>query len=1001
MSNYNEINLINLDKDKVRFEIPNKLYSNQVNFGLTKDVLSGWDEKNNISWIDDLKYCDCISWNNKDDVRNSILPIKFEKIKYLMNIDGSKEEIPLIEDSNNVWSSSYYAVRRDTLGDHGDRAFDENFLKYFSYYFIYMGSLGTAAHHSSLYDGHHVRLCMKKSTYINWCMVRNPETSYLYKSTTGNPMYIIKKLKLIVGQKLPQFVAVNNIERTRTYKHLLNILNDTTLIAGAKDVSDKIKANQDNDAVSEEIMRDFFFILLKRAAGPVKFHMYLYEINPNLNVYNGNQSNLDSVGQMVRYLPIIQQPYQLTDRDTDIKRVVTPPYAVHVRDAHATMPTRYEIIFLKNFWLSNKKILLGKHFNYENPQHNLKAGCWGGYFSARKLNQDNLESIFSPREWINTFGRILCRLGQNFFASCSGNQLKLLYRNMTPTAQTFKNLILKQRVPGSKNLAKCPTMGKIQAENAGSEFYDNIVTHNYGVDELAMTYFCMDDKNKYWYERGSAKYLKLLGPLIQFVESSHGLKHSFLAAAPYLDLYSTLSKEDIANKQEENYYKEPATSTNIQKSLFPGITKSLIDIENLGGILDYKTCAKRCSRIKQYLELVNNLRILGNATHDAKQFDKEYSENFRKKLFLINWFSKHDIPGSNEGKAGLVGTEGDICNYIAYRQVMDSNIRDSKHPHSKIRETRLNDFGESYDDDGRLVEKGTPILNLLKRGKDITDGISYTIMKVFWELSMTHLVCNWLELVFPEDKCTDSVIHRKRQNVGNVISANYQFFKLNSDEWDFDKPIFIGAIFNNIIEKNTFNLYTREEEIKVNCNNISNKIRSIIPTIYWPLSSCDNSAHFGFKYLSSWENHLKRTALKVLKKKPSDLLIEEAIKNNIVDMGARYPLAIIKPINQLTTDDLNNYMNLRDNIKKFMLTKFSDTAHCPLHYLNDYLSDESLSSWDIHNPIKKQILNTENETNKKRLIANMNNTLEEYYYNTSYCDRVTIFKDQKCNVKSS
>ena len=84
-----------------------------------------------------------------------------------------------------------------------------------------------------------------------------------------------------------------------------------------------------------------------------------------------------------------------------------------------------------------------------------------------------------------------------------------------------------------------------------------------------------------------------------------------------------------------------------------------------------------------------------------------------------------------------------------------------------------------------------------------------------------------------------------------------------------------------------------------------------------------------------------------------------------------------------------------------MLTKFSDTAHCPLHYLNDYLSDESLSSWDIHNPIKKQILNTENETNKKRLIANMNNTLEEYYYNTSYCDRVTIFKDQKCNVKSS
>ena len=133
-----------------------------------------------------------------------------------------------------------------------------------------MGSLGTEAHHSSLYDGHH-KTMHEKSTYINWCMVRNPETSYLYKSTTGNPMYIIKKLKLIVGQKLPQFVAVNNIERTRTYKHLLNILNDTTLIAGAKDVSDKIKANRDNDAVSEEIMRDFFFILLKEQRDLLNF----------------------------------------------------------------------------------------------------------------------------------------------------------------------------------------------------------------------------------------------------------------------------------------------------------------------------------------------------------------------------------------------------------------------------------------------------------------------------------------------------------------------------------------------------------------------------------------------------------------------------------------------------------------------------------------------------------------------------------------------------------
>ena len=66
------------------------------------------------------------------------------------------------------------------------------------------------------------------------------------------------------------------------------------------------------------------------------------------------------------------------------------------------------------------------------------------------------------------------------------------------------------------------------------------------------------------------------------------------------------------------------------------MAKSLIDVDNLGGILDSKTCAKRCSRIKQYLELVNNLKILGEKeTANDTQFDTEYSENFRKK-FLKN-----------------------------------------------------------------------------------------------------------------------------------------------------------------------------------------------------------------------------------------------------------------------------------------------------------------------------------------------------------------------------
>ena len=203
---------------------------------------------------------------------------------------------------------------------------------------------------------------------------------------------------------------------------------------------------------------------------------------------------------------------------------VYPPTVLHIRDAHATAPTKFMIRWLDTMWMPGKRILAGYSPLYINVQHHMRVGLWAGLFSARRGHD---KSIFTPRQWINTYGRIFCRILKDFFTSCHSNELNLIIRNMEASPLVW-NSYLQTKASGQPDAitGNCPGLKKTLIER--NKFYlkthgvaPESIAHTYGVDELGASYLCMDSRNKKHTDIGCEQYLKELGPEIQFLNCHH------------------------------------------------------------------------------------------------------------------------------------------------------------------------------------------------------------------------------------------------------------------------------------------------------------------------------------------------------------------------------------------------------------------------------------------------------------------------------------------------
>jgi len=206
-------------------------------------------------------------------------------------------------------------------------------------------------------------------------------------------------------------------------------------------------------AYNNENQRDIFTNKEKN-----KLEVFLYDV-PSFHVKkNGipSHGNSESIGQIIRFLSLVQTPYKTTDGMND----VVPPYAVHMRDGHASCASSNSYYF-ENDWLNSPyRYLSGHSLHYTFGWHEQRKGMFAGFFSGKRDEGD--ESIMPIYQWKNTFGRAFCGVKSN---------------------------------PGF--IKVCPT----RTFNKESQY-------GYGIDEFAGSYMYLDERKMAGWQEDCAPYLK-------------------------------------------------------------------------------------------------------------------------------------------------------------------------------------------------------------------------------------------------------------------------------------------------------------------------------------------------------------------------------------------------------------------------------------------------------------------------------------------------------------
>lgn len=461
--------------------LQNKYIISDDNFGIYNATLSGLDGRSR-SHLTDLSYCECEEWKES--------PIIFRKIAYLNAPSGVRLDIPVHEPEEAVWSTSYFfshlRLRNSVLTSNGKLKAD--FEKYFLWFLVYVSAIATAQ--AGRVDCH-IRCYLNEDTYYQFGKILSVLNIYQAINNFSNKWR-------------GQADSHNHVELVLLMDKIAHLVRQWT--------NKNWWANGNND---KNLLRDKFWCFVYELSGRT-IHLYTYKVNDKFN----KTHNTDMIGQIIRYMPLIQKRFAMLLNRTTITQ--NPPTSLHICDAHATIPTEFMFNWLNKYWF--KRILAGHSSLYNNVQHHNRVGMWAGLFNAKRETTN--DSIFTAKEWINTYGRVFCRITNDFFTTCHSNQKKLLIRNMDPIPLVYRNTTIAGPFPANR----CQGLSKTNVTNNKWEREDNLgnsiidkrsVPHSYGNDELGASYLCLDSRGKKHTDVGCEQYLKTLGPTIQFVNCHH------------------------------------------------------------------------------------------------------------------------------------------------------------------------------------------------------------------------------------------------------------------------------------------------------------------------------------------------------------------------------------------------------------------------------------------------------------------------------------------------
>ena len=351
-------------------------------------------------------------------------------------------------------------------------------------------------------------------------------------------------------------------------------------------------------------------------------HIYTYNVttSPPVNQYNTNKW----FSQFIRFMPIIQESYTINNLR------INPPLAVIIQDAHAHMPLHNYYLYLRQLPRTHNVILQG-NLDYLNFQHHSRYGCWAGLSFFKKKNPQQVnQSIITNEQWVNTFGRVLCRVTQrdNRFIVCNSNTELLITRKLYPRSIEFK---------GSNRIGTWPV--EIDTTlNLSSKI------HTYGIDELGLSYFLLDSRNKSKYELGHETYLDGMNVQISYSLSEMGsgddLINSYIPNLTTINNYVRLCRR-INNGLEDvelvHFYNQNIRNIPMKTPVPNDDYDNPFDPDRLG-----------------YNQVLQTKRIMLKNRTKLNYYDKTIYLSICKCIIIILLHDYKQILRSNNSRIGLV-----------------------------------------------------------------------------------------------------------------------------------------------------------------------------------------------------------------------------------------------------------------------------------------------------------------------------------------------------------
>jgi hypothetical protein len=528
---------------------------------------------------DDLNYCGCTNWpQNPIRIRRFVInnnPLQNESLNSNAPIWSSSLNLMFLPDNQDVINGHLTQLneRMTLVGPDVRQAvraanfpqlyFDGNpIYKYLIPVFMYIFTTGYFRQMPQYYPNGIFRLYLEHETFMN-----------LHKLFTNIPVSFCGCFLNYIYHLQVKYSDALNPEVFYLFRHIIQVMMTLIQIQGEQisRIQHFIQLEQQvRHRGTEEEKRNFllhFLITFNPHA-----HIYTYQVkNSPINQYNTNKW----FSQFVRYMPIIQKPYPYNNN----QQLIHPPLSVIIHDAHAHTPLHNYYLYLRQLPPRYNVILQGS-LDYLNFQHHSRYGCWAGlsFFKKMQIAGQPLQinrSIITNEQWVNTFGRVLCRVAQdNKFIVCNSNTELTITRKLYPRSIEFK---------GSNQIGTWPVI-------IDTTFNRNSKIHTYGSgDELSLSYFLLDSRNKSKDELGHETYLDGMNVHISYtipsMDAGDDLINSYIPNLTIVLNYSrlclNLRNNNLGDNELENFYNANIRNMSMKTSVPNGNHPSAFDPDKL------------------------------------------------------------------------------------------------------------------------------------------------------------------------------------------------------------------------------------------------------------------------------------------------------------------------------------------------------------------------------------------------------------------------------------